>query len=395
MSWQRHFSRFLGADPDRLHFAAHSHHLWPDVAFEAQQRAWTDAAELVDGKWDRVFGEVVPAARGHVARTLNLSDPATVVFAPNTHELLLRLLSCFESRPVRILTTDSEFHSFERQSRRWEEAGEAELTRVPAEPYRHVRRIASSKIVAEGAHGSRVLQPSAFQLRRSSTRGFRGSRRPRLARMRSIVIDGYHGFMAIPTDLGGSESRVFYLAGGYKYAMSGEGVCFMHCPPEFGARPVNTGWYAGFGDLEKGVGEDVPYPADGGRFFGSTFDPSGLYRFAAVQDLWEREGVGPESIHDHVRNLQAVFLEMLAELNLSDLPPERLIPDPSFAERGHFLTFRVPNAGEIWAALRDEKVITDHRGDRLRFGFGVYQEEEDVVELGRRLARVFRRVGAG
>ena len=37
-----------------------------------------------------------------------------------------------------------------------------------------------------------------------------------------------------------------YLAGGYKYAMAGEGACFMHCPPGFGARPRNTGWYASF-----------------------------------------------------------------------------------------------------------------------------------------------------
>jgi len=26
------FSRALSLDPERLHFAAHSHHLWPDAA---------------------------------------------------------------------------------------------------------------------------------------------------------------------------------------------------------------------------------------------------------------------------------------------------------------------------------------------------------------------------
>ena len=34
----------LGADPDRLHFAAHSHHLWPDATRAAADRAWLDAA---------------------------------------------------------------------------------------------------------------------------------------------------------------------------------------------------------------------------------------------------------------------------------------------------------------------------------------------------------------
>ena len=40
MSYKHLFRRFLDANPERLHFAAHSHHLWPDVTFEAQQQAW-------------------------------------------------------------------------------------------------------------------------------------------------------------------------------------------------------------------------------------------------------------------------------------------------------------------------------------------------------------------
>src|SRR3989304_6001773 len=41
-----------------------------------------------------------------------------------------------------------------------------------------------------------------------------------------IVIDGYHGFLALPTDLAAVEGRAFYLAGGDKYAMAGEGGAF-------------------------------------------------------------------------------------------------------------------------------------------------------------------------
>ncbi|MGH2570107.1 MAG: aminotransferase class V-fold PLP-dependent enzyme [bacterium] len=391
MTWQRHFSRFLGADPGRLHFAAHSHHLWPDVAFDAQQRAWLDAAELVDGKWDRILGEVLPAAQAHVARILGLSDPSTLVFAPNTHEFQIRLLSCFTSRPVRVLTTDSEFHSFERQSRRWDEAGAVELTRVPAEPHATFARRFLAE-VARRAHDLVFLSHVHF----NSAYVFQELEEVAAAAAPEafVVVDGYHGFMALPTDLGPIAARAFYLAGGYKYAMSGEGVCFLHCPPGFGPRPTDTGWYAGFGDLEEGVRAGVPYAADARRFWGATFDPSGLYRFVAVQDLWEREGLEVAAIHHHVRARQADFLEALEDLALPELSAEQLVPDRSFAERGHFLTFRLENAGDVHRALRDENVITDHRGDRLRFGFGIYQEEEDVAELGRRLARVFRRAGA-
>src|SRR5205823_4932271 len=98
-----------------------------------------------------------------------------------------------------------------------------------------------------------------------------------------VVFDGYHGFMAVPTALAGSADRAFYLAGGYKYAMAGEGVCFMHCPAGFAPRPRDTGWFAAFGAL-RGASAGVAYGTDGSRFMGATFDPTGLYRLAAVFD---------------------------------------------------------------------------------------------------------------
>ncbi|MGF1608182.1 MAG: hypothetical protein ACFCUQ_02215, partial [Kiloniellales bacterium] len=133
MSLKAHFSRALAADPERLHFAAHSHHLWPDVTHDAQQRCWDDAARLADRKWEHVFGAVYPAAQRGVARVLVLPDPASLAFAPNTHEFLMRLLSSFPpGKRLRVLTSDSEFHSFARQMRRLEEDGLAAVTSVPS-----------------------------------------------------------------------------------------------------------------------------------------------------------------------------------------------------------------------------------------------------------------------
>jgi hypothetical protein len=37
-----------------LHFAAHSHHFWPDVSREAQLEYWDDCAKLSDEKWEKV-----------------------------------------------------------------------------------------------------------------------------------------------------------------------------------------------------------------------------------------------------------------------------------------------------------------------------------------------------
>ncbi|HMB71828.1 MAG TPA: class V aminotransferase, partial [bacterium] len=249
------FSRALEA-PGRLHFAAHSHHPWPDVSFEAQQRAWLEAAAELDFKWEHIFGDVIPAAQGHVARILGLSDPSTVVFGPNTHDFVKRVFSCVERKPVSVLTTDGEFHSFDRQSRRWDEAGLAVVERIPLEPFatfedRFLERAESGE--HDVIYVSQVFYGSGFVFGRFAELA---ERAPEDA---IVVIDGYHGFFALPTDLSGVEGRFFYTAGGYKYAMSGEGVCFLHCPPGYGDRPVDTGWYAGFSELVLGTGAQVAY----------------------------------------------------------------------------------------------------------------------------------------
>lgn len=364
------FSRFLGAAPDRLHFAAHSHHPWPDVSLEAHEQTWLDAARLMDDKWDHIFGTVIPQTTARIATILGISDPGTLTFGPNTHDFLTRIFSCLEP-PVRVLATDAEFHSFNRQSRRWEEAGLAIVDRIPAEPFETFAERFTREARA-GVHDlvylSQVFFDSGFVV-------------PELDRVVSsvsedrafVVIDGYHGFMARPTNLGAIQDRVFFLAGGYKYAMAGEGVCFLHSPPGYGPRPVDTGWYAGFGQLESGVSGQIPYAEDGTRFAGATYDPSGIYRMRAVLAWLEESGVTVADIRAYVVGLQS---RLLATESL----PGELIP-PSPHDRGNFLTFRSEGAGDIYRALHERGVITDFRGDRLRIGFGIYHDEGDVDRL--------------
>jgi kynureninase len=377
------FSRFSGADPLRLHFAAHSHHLWPDVTREAQIACWDDAARLADDKWGAVLGEVWREVAAGIARHLNLPDPATLVPAPNTHELVNRLLStCPADRPIRVLTTDGEFHSWRRQMERLAEEGLVEARVVPAEPFASL----ADRLAKTGRTGSfdliyisQVLFGSGYAL-------------TDLARLvdalsapgRLVIIDGYHGFLACPTDLGGIADKAFYLAGGYKYAMAGEGCCFMHCPPGYAPRPRNTGWFASFGTL-SGWQEGVPYPEDGWRFMGATFDPSGLYRMRAVLRWLEAEGLDATTIHSHALALQERFMVAMAERPLGPFSPENLVVPLSQSARGNFLTFAHPDAQAWYKRLHAAGIVTDLRGERLRVGFGVYQTAADVARLVRRL----------
>ena len=104
MNFKELFSRSLAAAPGRLHFAAHSHHLWPDASFDGQVQAWNDAARLADRKWDRIMGEVWPEAQAEVAAELGTGEADAIVFAPNTHELLVRLFAAGPAGwPIRVL----------------------------------------------------------------------------------------------------------------------------------------------------------------------------------------------------------------------------------------------------------------------------------------------------
>lgn len=370
------FSLSVGREGAPLHAAAHSHHAWPDVTRDAQFQCWDDAARLLDGKWDHIFAEVMPKVQGHIARQLALPDPDTIAFGPNTHSFVLRLFSCFPAdRPIRVLTTGSEFMSFTRQCARFEEEGLAEVTRIATEPFEtFTTRFAEA--ARKGGHDlvfvSQVFFDSSY----------------RVADLKAIVeavpdkdtlvvIDGYHGFMAVPTDHSAIANRAFYLAGGYKYAMAGEGACFLHCPPGYGLRPRDTGWYAGFSALSGGK-PDVQYGTDGSRFLGATFDVSGLYRFNAVQDWLAREGLTVPAMLEHVRGIERAFLDALPG---DALVTRKQLMLPDEAQRGRFLTFRTDDAEAITEHLAERNVIVDCRGDRLRFGFAIYHSEDDACAV--------------
>ena len=377
LSFKRLFSRSLGAAPERLHFAAHSHHLWPDASFAGHQQCWLDASTLADRKWDKVMGEIWPEAQGHVARELGTAADS-ILFSSNTHDFVIRLFAAVpRNGPVRILTSDGEFHSARRQFARWEEDGDAVVTRVAAEPFDSFsdRFLAAAR---EGGHDlifvSRVLFNSGRLFERSQELG-------ELARPEGpwVVIDGYHAFMAVENPFSeGLAQSAFFLGGGYKYAMAGEGMAFMHCPPGFGPRPPLTGWYAEFGDLKAPPGSSVGYTRDAMRFMGATFDPSALYRFNAIQQMLAAEGLSTAAISTHVARLQQHFLSGIAGTPLADA---ELLNPLDGGPHARFLSFRSPKAAEWNAALMAKNCVTDVRGEVLRLGFAIYHDEADVDAL--------------
>lgn len=376
------FRVFREADATRLHFAAHSHHFWPDAAIEAQAEAARDAARLADRKWEHIFGNLLPRLQARVAAQLGLGPGLrragdSLAFGPNTHEFVRRLYALFPAgKPVRVLTTDSEFHSFTRQTARLEEEGLAIVTRVPAQPFASF----AARLAEAARSGFDMAFVSHVFFNSGAIAGDPAALVAALAPHCAVIaIDGYHAFMALPLDLAAIEARAFYLAGGYKYAMAGEGACFIHVPPGEALRPRDTGWFAAFGHLQARQ-TGVPYADDGARFLGATFDPSGLYRLDAVLGWFERRGLAVAAVHAHVLELQRQFVAELAARPIAAIPLDSLItPFGEAVERGHFLTFEFEHAASVQEKLMAANIVTDRRDRRLRFGFGCYHREADIA----------------
>ena len=380
MTFKRLFSRSLGADPDRLHFAAHSHHLWPDASFDGHMEAWNDAARLADRKWDTVMDQVWPEAQGHVAAELGTDQPQAVVFSSNTHDFLVRLVTAAPRKggQLRVLTTDGEFHSARRQFARWAEEGWISLERVAAEPFdsfteRFLERARSGEhdliMVSQVLFGSGQIFGAVAEL-------------AELGRPNGpwVVIDGYHAFMAVDRPFSGTAPQTaFYLGGGYKYAMAGEGCAFLHAPPGYGERPPVTGWFAEFEDLSLPPGR-VGYAKDASRFLGATFDPSGLYRFCFVQRMLKEQGLTADVISAHVARLQE---QLLGSISQAALGSAELLNPLNGAPHARFLAFRTSNAQRWYSELMDANCITDVRGDVLRIGLGLYHDEADIARFAK------------
>ena len=387
--YQKYYRHFLQAaqkaapatcDLPVLHMACHSHHYWPDVTLEAINAYWQDAAQMADSKWEKIFGEKIPAFQRGIAAALNLPAPQQIALAPNTHELVYRLISALDlNKPLRILTTDGEFYSFSRQLLRLEELPNVDVVRIPTQPFATLPQRFEQELQSGNyqlAYASQVFFDSGV--------AFPGllelaTRKPDATQM---VIDGYHAFFARPTDLSAIADKVFYTAGSYKYLGAGEGMCFMTIPRDCQLRPLNTGWFAEMAELENRA-EGVGFGNNWLRFAGATMDYSPLYKALAVLDLYEREGITVESIHKYVLGNQRRFLAAMDAADHPLLNRGNLIAHDLENGHGHFFTFRcgsAENAETLQAELRQKNVLCDRRQQLLRLGFALYHPEEETFE---------------
>jgi kynureninase len=369
-----HYRRFRVSE--RLLLTGHSHQAWPDRGFEGQKRAWLDAAESADEKWERAF-EKAGRVRAGYARLLG-AVPDEIALGASTFELVTRFLSALPlgARP-RLVTTDGEFHTIRRLLDRLAEEG-LEIVKVQALPASSLagrladacdERTAAVLVSCVLYHNAHIVPGLGETLEACRRHGA------------ELLVDAYHALDAVPFTL---ESEglggAYVVGGGYKYCQLGEGNAFLRFPPDCDLRPVLTGWYSEFEALSKRrTKEEVGYGRGPARFAGATYDPTSHYRASEVFDFFEEQGLAPELLREVSRHQMALLAQGFDDL---DADPDLVTRDRSvpLEEIGGFLTLQSPRAADLCGLLRERGVFTDFRGSSLRLGPAPYLSDRQLAD---------------
>lgn len=373
-----HYTRFRVGE--RLLLTGHSHQAWPDVAREGQLEAWDDAAAHADDKWSAAMRKAERVRDGFRGW---LDEPgAEIALGPNTHSLLIRLLSALDlRRRPRLVSTDGEFHTLRRQLGRLAEAG-LDVVRVPARPAATL----AERLAAQLDDRTAAVLVSAVLFEDASVvRGLDGLAGACRARGAELVVDVYHALgpvlVSVQRDgLGGA----WIVGGGYKYLQLGEGNCFLRLPPQAEEmRPVVTGWFAEFSELAAEARDGrVGYGRGADRFAGSTYDPTSHYRAARVMDFFAEQGLDRESLARSYRRQVARLADAFDGLGL---PDDVITRERDGTERGGFLALVSPRAAEIQERLARGGMLTDSRGRHLRLGPAPYLSDAQLDQAIERL----------
>lgn len=378
---QPHYAHFDVAN--RLMFSGHSHQAWPDVALEGLREGFLEAASLVDEKWSNAFHKT-EVLRSYLRHFYDDPD-GKYTLSQNTHDVLVRLLSSFDWKNGRIITTDGEFHTVFRQTKRLEDIG-VRVDRISVFPLESIldRFEQALKESATVAIVSRVFFSNALILNELPAIA-------KLCREKGVplIIDDYHGTNVIPISLRESDMMdTFWLIGGYKYLQWGEGNCFLRFPKDCALKPVITGWFSTFGTLtldRNKVG--IQFDDGDNLFLGGTYDPISQYRAAKVVGFFNEMGLDPSVLEHQYRSQVQMFLDAFREL---DIPKGRLelLHDVPATSRGGFVALKSPVAGEIRTKLKEYGMFTDHRGEVLRIGFAPYISSTQIEESVRLIRKV-------
>lgn len=374
---QPHYSKFDVAN--RLLFTGHSHQAWPDAAFDGIQEYMDMVSKQVDKKWDFGF-EKTEIMREYLRKYYD--DPiGRYCREQNTHVLITSWLSALDLKnKPKIITTKGEFHSMYRQLRQLEDEG-LNIVYLPHKNDERLLELISDEL--DENTSAIMLSRIYYETAEINTRIADIAKLAKSAGV-PILVDDYHGTNVVPISLQKEQlEHIYLLIGGYKYLQWGEANCFLRYPEGCTLRPVITGWFSAFEQLDH-PRDHKPVKFDDGdqKFATATYDPISQFRAAAVTQFFRKMGLTPDVLKNQYRSQLNYLRNQFDDRNdsRSGISHANLRP---IEESGGFMPLRSEHARAISAELLNEGIYTDARNDIIRIGPGPYTTSmqcEAVIE---------------
>jgi kynureninase len=361
---------------ERILLSGHSHQAWPDTAKDGIIECFTDAAQHIDNKWSLAFDKADKVR--HFYRDVMNDTHGQIALGQSTHELILRFLSDLKSfkhkksSPIKIVTTDGEFHAMRRQLDRLKDVN-VQIDVVAAEP---TQTLAERIIDKLDKNTDAVMVSAVFFATSQIFKQVGEVAQAAYALNIPCLVDSYHATNVIDFDLDKwGLSSAFIVGGGYKYCQAGEGNCFLRIPPNYNGSPIITGWFAEFETLDQPPGQ-VSYGKGQAAFAGSTYDPVSHYRAAAVFDFFAQQSL-TANVLSTINKEQ--ITKLWCGIEALDLPADVLsLPKHSIEDNAGFLSLTTHNASLWVKRLAEHGVQTDSRGNQLRLGPAPYVSDEQL-----------------
>ncbi|WP_394131926.1 aminotransferase class V-fold PLP-dependent enzyme [Shewanella maritima] len=375
---QSHYQAFKVSE--RILLSGHSHQAWPDVAKQGVLQSYDDAAKHIDEKWGLALAKADQVRDFY--RGLLGEKHAQIALGSSTHELILRFLSDLDyfkqspKRPLKIVTTDGEFHSLRRQLQRLQELN-CHIEVVPVQPSETLAQRVIDKLDSDT---DAVMLSAVFF--NSSEIFYDVSQVAAAAKSLNVpcLVDAYHALNVVPFNLATWQlESAFVVAGGYKYCQAGEGNCMMRIPADYQGSPIITGWYAEFDVLDQAPGK-VGYGQGQSAFAGSTYDPTSHYRAVAVFDFFNQQQLTDIQLREINQQQIGRLWQGIASLNAPSDAASLQLPSHELSHNGGFLSLTTPQAANWVKRLGGHNVLCDSRGDQLRLGSAPYVTNTQIDE---------------
>ena len=374
--WQL-FSRVLASQSERgeIYLANHSLGRPLDQTSDDVARGLEIWYSKMDNAWDNDgWPNELALFRKRVASLIGLSQPDAVIPKSSAGQGLRAVLNSFPpNKVIQIVASRGEFDSIDHILKSYAVGGRAQVTWVEPVYYEEQLPLFDHNQFVESILPETDLVVVS-QVFFSTAQIF-----PHINLVAQkahdvgaqILVDAYHSAGVIPIDMDSNDFD-FMIGGSYKYCRGGPGACWLAINPKLlngKLQTLDTGWYAKDKPFNYNRTDKPTFAKDGDAWLEST--PPVLTYFQSSAGL---------------RLILAISIERLREYNLWQLSELRTafkkqnvmchVPSEP-ADFGAFCLLHSKNAPELSSALKQKGLVTDARGNFVRFGPDILNSVEE------------------